>query len=139
MAWPKIIEIAGMKVPVDSWAELREAYAEFSGDVRLADEGRPAQPPRGESPLGPLNHSDRALLTQFVTADERGLLTSQLAQALGKKGKGVRPALEKWSRRIGLVTENNTTAFEAVKRFDGRGFRLLDHYRQTAMFILGLS
>jgi hypothetical protein len=144
MAWPKIVEIMNgtgiIKVPVDSWAELKEAMSEFGTlllGISSADDAvsRPEQ--NSTSGAVSLNHGERTLLVQFVEAAERGLLTGQLSQALGKKGKGVRPALEKWSRRIGLVTEENTTAFEPVKRFDGRGFRMLDHYRRTAASILG--
>jgi hypothetical protein len=145
MGWPKNVEImSGMgviKVPVDSWAELKEAMAEFgiavlgvtSEDATL----RPDPNSIGSTGAASLGHGDRTLLTQFVEAADRGLLTNQLSQALGKKGKGVRPALEKWSRRIALVTQENTTAFEPVKRFDGRGFRMLDHYRRTAASMLG--
>lgn len=142
MGWPKIVEIMHglgvIKVPVDSWAELKEAMAEFGPMILgISTDDAVARPEPTSSGATNLNHGERTLLVQFVEAAERGLLTSQLAQALGKKGKGVRPALEKWSRRIGLVTEENTTAFEPVKRFDGRGFRMLDHYRRTAASMLG--
>jgi hypothetical protein len=144
MTWPKIVDIRGMKVPVDSWAELKEAIQEFGSDLSaVVSEGIgvadrvDASLPQGDTRATGLNHGDRTLLTQFIEAADRGLLTSQLAQALGKKGKGVRPALERWSRRIGLVTEENASAFEAVKRFDGRGFVMVDHYRRTAASMIG--
>jgi hypothetical protein len=139
MAWPKIIEIGGIKVPVDSWSELREAIQELSGQgftVLPDEEGQT----RKVEPIGHgsnLNHTDLTLLKQFIEAGERGLLTSQLAHALGKKGKGLRPALERWSRHIELVTQDNASAFEPVKRFDGRGFRMVDYYRQTAASMIG--
>ena len=148
MSWPKIVEIMNgmgfIKVPVDSWAELKEAMEEFGslivgiapGDEASRPEQNTSAAHVGTNTAG-LSHGDRTLLVQFVEATERGLLTSQLSQALGKKGKGVRPALEKWSRKIGLVTEEQATAFEPVKRFDGRGFRMLDHYRRTASSMLG--
>jgi hypothetical protein len=142
MAWPKIIEVAGIRVPVDSWAELKEAIQEFGSNlITMGEEGAAAQrqEPNGNSHTSNLAHGDRTLLVQFIEAGERGLLTSQLSQALGKKGKGVRPALERWSRKIGLVTEEGLTAFDAHKRFDGRGFRLTDHYRRTAASMLGVT
>lgn len=145
MAWPKNIEILSgigtIKVPVDSWAELKEAMAEFGSlVVGVAPVEGPSRSPEIHSsgPSTALSHADRTLLTQFLEAGERGLLTGQLSQALGKKGKGVRPALEKWSRKIQLITEENTTAFEPIKRFDGRGFRMLDHYRRIASSMLGV-
>jgi hypothetical protein len=57
--------------------------------------------------------------------------------ALGKRGKAIRPALDAWSRRINLVTEPNASAFEAIKRYDGRAFRLNAHYLAIAEAILG--
>ena len=137
MAWPKIIDIGGVKVPVDSWAEIREAIEEFGGSPSTISEGDYQARPGPEPTASGLNHGDRTLLVQFIEAADRGLLTGQLTQALGKRGKGVRPALEKWTRRIGLVTEDNASAFETIKRFDGRGFRMVEHYRRTAASMIG--
>jgi hypothetical protein len=143
MAWPKMIEVRGVRVPVDSWDEVREAIETFGGDITVSsteqrDEGGSFRRgialsglPKGLSP------TDRSLLEQFVEAGTRGVLTQHLGQALGKRGKGVRPALESWSRRVGLVTEEGATAFDAVKRFDGRGFRMVDHYLRAASQMLG--
>lgn len=76
-------------------------------------------------------------MEQFIEAGPRGVLTSSIGHALGKRGKGIRPALELWSRRVGLVTEQDATAFETVKRFDGRGYRMVDHYLRAASQLLG--
>lgn len=137
MSWPKIIEVGGVKVPVDSWAELREAIQELGQGLVVSES--PQSGLRREDPPNSsgINHGDRTLLNQFIDAADRGILTQQLGQALGKQGKGVRPALERWSRKIGLVAEDNVTAFEAIKRFDGRGFRMLQHYRMTGAAMLG--
>lgn len=140
MAWPKIVEIGGMKVPIDSWDELKEAYYTFmaSGIPLSVSDDPNGSARKNESSSAPgLNPGDKTLLAQFIEAGDRGLLTGQLAQAVGKKGKGVRPALERWSRRIGLVTEENASAFEAVKRFDGRGFIMTEHFRRTAATMIG--
>lgn len=140
MGWPKIIEIGGIKVPVDSWAEVREAQQELGSGVILSDSAPITQARREEngSHGAPMHHGDRTLLIQFIESGDRGLLTQQIGQALGTRGKGVRPALGRWSRKIGLVTEENASAFEAIKRFDGRGFKMLEHYRRTAGAMLGL-
>lgn len=145
MAWPKNIEILSgigtVKVPVDSWVELKEAITEFGPMiVGITASDEPTRTEQAANRIdSSLGHAERTLLLQFVEAVDRGLLTAQLSQALGKKGKGVRPALEKWSRRIGLVTEENATAFESIKRFDGRGFKMVDHYRRIAASMLGLG
>ena len=140
MGWPKIIDIGGMKVPIDSWEELKEAYVAITAyGIPLSVGDDPNGPARKIESSGAqgLNPGDRTLLAQFIEAGDRGLLTGQLAQAVGKKGKGVRPALERWSRRIGLVTDENASAFEQVKRFDGRGFIMTEHFRRTAASMIG--
>jgi hypothetical protein len=140
MAWPKIIEVGGIKVPVDSWDEVREAIETFGRDITVSqgesreDNGQRRTPPLHASGL---TATDRTLLEQFIQAGPRGVLTKEIGQALGKRGKGVRPALEGWSRRIGLVTEQGATAFEPVKRYDGRGFAMVDHYLRAAGAMLG--
>src|SRR6185312_5648149 len=140
MAWPKLIDFGGVMIPVDSWAELKEAIQELGPSVVVMSEGAANRVSASQKQEGgsQLSHGDRTMLLQFVEAGSRGILTGQLAQAVGKKGKGVRPALEKWSRKIGLVTEENTSAFEAVKRFDGRGFKMIEHFRRIASSMLGL-
>jgi hypothetical protein len=144
LSFPKVIDYFGIKVTVDSWAELREAIQELGlgGGVVSEEGGMPTGPSighRSEQPPGSsgLSHADRTLLTQFIEAGDRGMLTQQLSHAMGKKGKGVRPALERWSRQINLVTQEGASAFETVKRFDGRGFRMVDHYRRTASSMIG--
>jgi hypothetical protein len=137
MAWPKTISVRGVRLEVDSWDEIREAIQELGGESvtierEVIPKGKDTKPPQDG-----LDHGDRALLIQFIESGTRGLLTSQIAQAVGKKGKGVRPALERWSRKIGLVTEDGATAFEPIKRFDGRGFQMVDHFRRTASAMLG--
>jgi hypothetical protein len=139
MAWPKIIDIGGIKVPIDSWAELKEARQEFGDELTVNSDDQNQTPRPTNQSASTLNHGDRTLLVQFIEAADRGLLTGQLSQAVGKKGKGVLPALGRWSRRIGLVTEESASAFERVKRFDGRGFFMVEHYRRIAAAMVGRS
>jgi hypothetical protein len=144
MAWPKVLHIGGMQVEVDSWDEVKEAYSVFGSGIAVvsaetvseyeARRSTQQQRPTNSSSLSP---TDRALLEQFVEAGARGVLANSIGQALGKRGKGIRPALEGWSRRIGLVTEQDAVAFESVKRFDGRGYRMVDHFLRAANQMLG--
>lgn len=147
MAWPKtLIFPDGLQVEVDSWDEIREARetlgAPFiaAGASETATSGEivsPSRRPLGVGVSTSLAAHDRSLLEQFIEAGSRGVLTQTLGQALGAKGKGIRPALERWSRKINLVTGENAVAFEAVKRYDGRGYRMLDHAIRTANQLLG--
>jgi hypothetical protein len=137
-----------MRVDVDSWDEVREAREALGGDFSVRSEtdadrspdgasAQPASPKRIAAGVSGLTPHDRSLLEQFIEAGSRGVLTMKLSAAIGAQGKGVRPALDRWTRRIGLVTEENATAFEPVKRYDGRGFKMLDHYIRAANQMLG--
>ena len=136
MAWPKTITIGSMKVEVDSWEEIREAIAVFGSDQVTASAGSPEKrnPPPKENNLSP---TDSTLLRQFVEAGRRGVLTATVAEALGAQGKAIRPALDVWSRSIGLVTSDNVSAFENYKRWDGRAYRMTGHYLLVAQKMLG--
>lgn len=145
MGWPKMLVFAdGMKVAVDSWEEIREAREALGGEFSVqpnpegAEGGTP--PPvvrrQGHTAAG-LTHHDVSLLEQFVEAGAKGILTQALGTAIGAQGKGVRPALERWSRKIGLVTEENAKPFESTKTFNGRGIKMVEHYRRVAMQMIG--
>jgi hypothetical protein len=142
MAWPKLLIFPdGLKVEVESWEEIREARAALGVDVQVVGMTGESER-RSETRLTPsgahgLTPHDRSLLEQFVDAGDRGALTQALGQAIGARGKGVRPALDRWARQIGLVTAENVSAFQAVKRFDGRGLRMVEHYRRAASQMLG--
>lgn len=140
MGWPKTIMIRGVGVPIESWEELDELVERYGGEALIVTQqqtGSEGQPQRRNRTGLQLSPSDRALLERFVEAGSRGLLTSQISPAMGKKGKGIRPALDRWSRRIGLVTEEGASAFEPVKRADGRGFNMAEVYIQGARAMLG--
>ncbi len=140
MHWPKTAVVHGIGIPIDSWDELDELVRRY-GDATLAvgqERTGDAEPqPTGRYGAA-LNPPDRALLQQFVEAGGRGLLTTQISPAVGRKGKGIRPALDRWSRKVGLVTADGASAFAPVKRADGRGFRLNDVHLVGARSIMGL-
>jgi hypothetical protein len=141
MSWPKTVVVRGLQITVDSWEELDEALQRYGGEPMIltaapATGGEPARDggakrtQRGQSALGP---QDRALLSQFIEGAHRGVLTSQIGPVLGAQGKGIRPALERWSRQIGLVSVGTTgSAFVPVRRNDGRAYRLTDVHLRGA-------
>lgn len=138
--WPKTIYVKGVGIPVENWEELDQLISRYGVEgvqgVSFPADSAPSTAMQRPGSVG-MQPTDRALLQSFVEAGSRGVLSERLGQALGKRGKGVRNALDSWSRRIGLVTTEGTSAFEPVKRFDGRGFRMLDHYLEAARDMLG--
>ena len=141
--WPKIVMVGKIGIPVHDWEEMDEVIRRYGENVRVDSSEQTTQteapsPKQTSTRAAWLSHTDRTILEQFVEGGSRGVTTSQIGPALGKQGKGIRVALESWSRKIGLVTEAGASAFEPIQRADGRGFRLLDVYLQAARSMLGL-
>lgn len=145
MPWPKTIVVRGLQITVDDWQELDEAIQRYGGEplilttaasrAEATKEGRDGGPQRqAHSTLGP---QDRALLQQLVEGSSRGVLTALIGPVLGARGKGLRPALERWSRQIGLVTADTGSAFAPVRRNDGRAYRLTEVHLRGAREMLG--
>jgi hypothetical protein len=144
MAWPKIILVRGLQIPVDNWDEVDEAVERYGGEPLVVTTPSPRgegerSERQGQSRQGAPNLSadERALLRQFIEGGARGVLTSQIGPVLGAQGKGMRPALERWSRRIGLVTGDSGSAFVPYRRNDGRAYRLTDVHLRGARELLG--
>lgn len=137
--FPKTIYVRGVGVPVENWEELDQLIQRYGGELVIAAPapGGDQKGRRKSASTGTLTATDRALLERFIEEGVRGVLTADIGQALGKRGKAIRPALDGWSRRIGLVTEEGATAFEATKRYEGRGFRMVPHYLRAAGQMLG--
>ena len=69
--------------------------------------------------------ADRVLLDRLVQVGSAGITTTQLGHLLGRQGKGVKPALDKWANRIKLVGEGDTTdPFERTRVGTQRGWRI---------------
>lgn len=137
--WPKTIFVKGIGISIGSWEELDELIQRYGVEGPVVIQGSASQPPpktdrtNGSGVLAPL---DRSLLENFVASGIRGVLSNQLGPALGTGGRGIRPALDAWARRIGLVTQDGVSAFETVKRLEGRGFRLTPVYLDAARSML---
>src|SRR5262245_15688252 len=52
--------------------------------------------------------ADRVILERFIQAASGGISTNDLGQLLGRRGKGVKPALDKWAARVALITPDST-------------------------------
>jgi hypothetical protein len=137
MLWPKTIFIRGIAVPITSWEEFEEVAERYGTDVGAYippdDSGLPKPPGNVGSVRSRLNPRDRTLLRSFV--DNASVSSSQIASALGKSGKAIRSGLEEWGNEIGL-SENSTLAFERCFTPDGRGYRLLPHFKEVARVML---
>ncbi len=134
--WRKTIIIRGIGIPIESFDELDELIQRYGAEGPLIIQSDSAQPPPRRTPFGNLAPSDRSLLEQFVAGGPNGVRTNQLGPALGTSGRGIRPALDAWARRIGLVTQDGVSAFQRTKTSDGRGFGLTPVYLNAARTML---
>ena len=143
MGWPKTILVRGIQVPVESWDEFDELVQRYGGEALVVapayDGGSESRRDRSVGAGATLGHAHRALLQQFVAGAGRGVLTTAIGPVLGARGKSIRPALERWSREIGLVTNAGGSAFAPVRRNDGRAYRLTDVHLAGARQMLGMT
>lgn len=133
--WPKTICVKGIGVVINSWDEFDELVQRYGAEGQLAT-GTSEKPTSPDRKGTKLNHTDASLLQQFADAGKSGVPTKDIGPVLGKQGKAIRAALDTWSRRIGLVTEDRASAFESSKGAKGRGFRLVGVYVRSAKSIL---
>ena len=137
--FPKKVVIRGIETEIQSWEELDE-FLDRYGSAEVVRTITPPSTNNSRKDTSSLTPTDRTLLEQFITNGERGILNKDLGQVLGAKRKGIRPALERWSRHIGLVTGEAGSAFEPVNLgVLGRGHRLTDLYIRTAKSMLGIA
>lgn len=138
--WPKDITVKGVKLPVDSVEEFIDLVKRLDNEgIDIIGGGEKVEgKPKGAAGSCSLDATDKALLSQFYEGGRRGLPNNHIAEVIGKRGKGMRPALEAWSRKIGLASSGTVAAFEPMMRADGRGYRIKDSYMRAAKNILGM-
>jgi hypothetical protein len=134
--WPKTIYVKGIGVAINSWNEFDELVQRYGAEGPLVIGSSSEKPPASDRKGTKLNHTDASLLERFADAGKSGVPTKDIGPVLGKKGKAIRAALDAWSRKIGLVTEDRASAFESSKGAKGRGFRLVGVYVRSAKSML---
>lgn len=138
--WPKEITIKGVKLPVESIEEFVDIVKRLDNEgIDVISGGEKVEGKhKGTTGSCSLDATDKALLSLFYEGARRGLPNNHIAEVLGKRGKGMRPALEAWSRKIGLTSSGTVAAFEPMMRADGRGYRIKDSHMRVAKNILGM-
>jgi hypothetical protein len=124
-------------VTIEDLDELVKRYGGSSIEATQADSG---QKPDGhdasiKTPLGG-GHADVVVLRKLVEAGTNGVPTNVLGELLGKRGKGARGALRKWSKRIGLSSDENLDTFEDCRSGTQRGIRLKSSFLDVAKSLL---
>lgn len=135
--WPKTIYVKGLGIAVNSWDEVDELIKRYGVQGPMViDSGSKSTAERHQK-SDHLTASDTGLLKLFVSSPTRGVRTKSIGEVLGTSRRGIKPALDAWARKIKLVDHVTGTAFEPVKRADGRGYRLLAAYVQSGKALLG--
>lgn len=135
--WPKIISVRGVNVEVSDWDEVDEVikrYGTEGGDLIIREgSSGPVRQPKGQNRSG-LEPHDLTLLRRFV--EESSLATADIGSALGKSGKAIKTGMVAWSVKVGLARDSTVFPFESCFRADGRGYKLLPHFREVGRSIL---
>ena len=135
--WPKTIFVKGLGIAVGSWNEVDELIKRYGTTGQLVIDTDQKRPHEQHEHVH-LSPTDTGLLQLFVNGGTRGVRTKDIGDALGTSRRGIKPALDAWGRKIKLVDQAHAEAFEPVKRADGRGYRLLQVYVQSAKSLLGI-
>jgi hypothetical protein len=133
--WPKIMRVRGLEIEVSDWDEVDEAinrYGNEGGEIVVRDSSAVVSKPKALSIA--LDPHDLTLLRRFI--EESSLSTADIGRALGKSGKGIRRGMAEWSRKVGLTPDGQAFAFEACFRGDGRGYKMIPHFREVGRAIL---
>ncbi len=132
MDFPKKIILRGIEVEIGSWDELDEIVNRYGSAEVVRSISSPGSGASARNAA--LAPADRTLLAMFVENGPRGVLNKDLGPHLGTVGKGIKPALDRWARKIGLVADDSSaSAFEPVNMgMLGRGYRMTDLYIQAA-------
>lgn len=143
--FPKTLVIRGIPVQVEDFDELDEFIQRYGTDVFQQQapssdhDAAPVHRKQQHAGAPSLDHTDRTLLQQFIEAGKTGVPSKHVEQILGKKGRGIPIALDAFSRRVGLATQEGSRAFTPVKTSEGRGFKMTELHIRSARSLLGQS
>jgi hypothetical protein len=131
------VKIGNLEITVETLDELDELVKRY-GNASVE-----TNPPAGSSEKTGASHgagkshagsapADRVVLKKLIDAGPIGVPTNVLGEILGKRGKGARGALRKWSKRIGLSSDDNLDTFEDCRSGTQRGIRLKSSFLDVA-------
>jgi hypothetical protein len=116
--------IRGIEITDITLEELDDLIQRYGEDASTGP-GLPSPKPGNGSGANGGSPQDRIILERFVAGGSNGVHTTELGHLLGKQGKGVKPALDRWAKRIKLVVEDNSgDPFEKARPDGDRGWRL---------------
>lgn len=130
------VKIGSLEITVESLDELDEIVKRYGGSTIEAspksDSNHKPHVPSGGTKSHVGTAADGVVLTKLIEAGLNGVPTNVLGEILGKRGKGARGALRKWSKRIGLSSDDNLDTFEDCRSGTQRGIRLKSSFLDVA-------
>ena len=135
------VKIGNLEVTVETFDELDELVkrygnASVENKPTLDGEKKPIGQGAGSKPHTGHTAADGVVLKKLIDAGINGVPTNELGEILGKRGKGARGALRKWSKRVGLSSDDNLDTFEDCRSGTQRGIRLKNSFLDVAKSIL---
>jgi hypothetical protein len=136
------VHVNGFVIEVDSLEGVDELMSRYGGATAASHQAEDRKPHTAHTPEHHLNHhahspQDKVLLRRLVAAGNAGIEASAVGDLLGKKGKGIRPALRAWCSRVKLSTDGGGDAFEPKRVGTKRGFRIRTNFLEVARTLDG--
>lgn len=119
------IRIGKLEITLENMEELDALIERYGGEMVVgdSDQSNPQMPRHSSSGL---DNRDRVVLQTLVNAGQGGVLAAELGKMLGKRGRGLRGAAQRWALRARIITDANVSPFEETRigtqralRFDG--------------------
>lgn len=129
------VKIGNLEITVESLDELDDLVKRYGGsaiDTSTQKDGKQVHSTAGHKTHSGTGAADGVVLSKLIEAGAGGVPTNVLGELLGKRGKGARGALRKWSKRVGLSSDENLDTFEDCRSGTQRGIRLKSSFLDVA-------
>ncbi len=135
------VKIGNLEITVESLEELDKLVERYGGAPIETGPQAGGSPKASAAGAGGKAHignkpADGVVLQKLIDAGTNGVPTNVLGEILGKRGKGARGALRKWSKRVGLSSDDNLDTFEDCRSGTQRGIRLKASFLDVAKSLL---
>lgn len=126
------VKIGNLEITVETLEELDELVKRYGGDSIDTSAAYNKHRKAAASKVAGATTADQVVLRKLIEAATTGVETNVLGEILGKRGRGARGALRRWSKRIGLTSDDNLDTFEDCRIGTKRGIRLKHSFLDVA-------
>jgi len=125
------VKIGKLEITLENMDELDELINRYGDDIAV-EGGQQSSQSVSRQGRGILDNRDRVVLQTLLAAGTTGVQAAELGKMLGKRGRGLRGAAQRWAKRIGLTEGDEVNPFEETRIGTQRGLRLDAAYSAIA-------